>query len=124
MEDYWGDPIRPKEDNHLHVVFPNINRFPMSASNPKNDTIRACLKGLQADIVGMVEMGINWHKHPTRDHLWEHTRDWFEANKISVAYNKNKAIPQPVQWGGTSVWSINKAVHRAIDSGRDPSGLG
>jgi hypothetical protein len=63
-EDYWGNPIHPKEDNHLRVVFQNINQFPMNASDPKNETIRACLKGIQANIMGMVEMGISWHKLP------------------------------------------------------------
>jgi hypothetical protein len=96
----------------------------MYVSNPKNETIRACLKGIQANIMGMVEMGISWHKLRMQDRLWECTRDWFEAIKISVAYNKTEAIQQPVQWGGTSVWSINQAVHRAIDSGLDSSGLG
>lgn len=29
-----------------------------------------------------------------------------------------------MHWGGTSIWSINNAAHRAFDSGSDPSGLG
>lgn len=125
MEDYWGDPICPKEANHLCIVFQNINQFPMYANDPKNEMIRACLKGLQVNyIVGMAEMGICWHQLPMKDHLWEHTRDWFEAIKLSVAYNKKEPMPQQVQWGGTSVWSINKVVHHAIDSGEDPFGLG
>jgi hypothetical protein len=124
MEDYWGDLIRPKEENHLRVVFQNINRFPMYSSDPKNETIRAFLKGIQADIVGMVELGICWHQLPMKDRLWERTRGWFEAIKLSLAYNKKEPLSQPVQWGGTAVWSINKAVHRAIESGEDASGLG
>lgn len=51
-------------------------------------------------------------------------RGWFELIEIMMAYNKKKLLPQPVQWGGTTVWSINKAIHRAIDSGEDLSGIG
>jgi formylglycine-generating enzyme required for sulfatase activity len=71
VEDYWGDQIRPKEEHQLRIVFQNINRFPMYASDPKNDSIRAFLKGIQADIVGMAELGICWPKLPTKDRIWE-----------------------------------------------------
>ena len=55
MDEYWGDRIRPKEEYHLRIVFQNINRFPMYSGDSKNESIRACLKGFQADIVGMAE---------------------------------------------------------------------
>jgi hypothetical protein len=58
MEDYWGDKIRPKEEDHLRIVFQNINRFPMYAGDPKNESIWACLKGIQANIIGMAELGL------------------------------------------------------------------
>jgi hypothetical protein len=124
MEDYWGDKIRPKEEDHLRIVFQNINRFPMYAGDPKNESIHACLKGIQADIIGMAELGLRWHKLPTKDRLWERTRGWFESIKTTAAYNQHEEHTQIVQWGGTSIWSINNAVHRAIESGADLSGLG
>jgi hypothetical protein len=83
------------------------------------------MNGTQADIVGFVEMGLRWHKIPTRDRLWERTRDWFESLKVTAAYNRhdnNNITAQ--QWGGTSLWSINNAAHRAIESGSDPYDLG
>jgi hypothetical protein len=58
MEDYWGDKIRPKEENHLWIVFQNINHFLMYESDSKNKSIQACIKGIQADIVGLVELGL------------------------------------------------------------------
>ena len=83
-----------------------------------------CLKGIQANIVGMAELGLRWHKIPTKDRLWERTHGWFESIKVAVAYNQHKDHKQTVQWGGTSIWSINNAIHRAIESGADLSGLG
>ena len=44
--DYWGDQIRPKEEHQLRIIFQNINRFPLSSQDPKNDSIRAFLKGV------------------------------------------------------------------------------
>lgn len=122
-EEFWGDRIRPKEENHLRIAFQNINRFPMYASDPKNDSIRAFVKGINADIVGMAEMGICWHRLPTKERIWERTRGWFETLKTSVGYNKKEKKPNTVQWGGTSIWSINNAAHRATESGSDPLGL-
>jgi hypothetical protein len=96
----------------------------MYSNDSKNDSIRAFIKGVQADIVGMAELGICWHRLPTKDRLWERTRGWFESIKITAAYNLKEKKPQQAQWGGTALWSINNAVHRAIDSGHDSHGLG
>jgi hypothetical protein len=123
--DWWGDHFRPKEEHHLRLIFQNINRFPTYRSHPKNDSLREFMKGTQADIVGLVEMGLKWHKLPTRDRLWERTRGWFESLKITAAYNRHDSDDLSIQqWGGTSLWSINNAAHRAIDSGSDPYDLG
>jgi hypothetical protein len=89
----------------------------------KNDSIREFMNGTQADIVGMVERGICWHRPPMKDRLWERTRGWFESLKVTAAYNRHNKQPPILQWGGTSLWSLNNAAHHAIDSGVDPSGL-
>lgn len=123
-EDFWGDRISPKEEHHLRIVFQNINRFPMHSNDPKNQSIRAFIKGVQADVIGMVELGICWSQLPTKDRIWERTRGWFESIKTVTAYNQKEASPNKAQWGGTSVWSIDNAVHRAIESGSDTIGLG
>jgi hypothetical protein len=124
MEEYWGDRIRPKEEYHLRILFQNINRFPMYSGDSKNKLIRACLKGIQANIFGLAELGLKWHKIPTKDRLWERTHGWLESIKVAVAYNQHEDHHQTVQWGGTSIWSIDNAVHRAIESGADLLGLG
>jgi len=105
-------------------MFQNINRFPMFTNDSKNDSIREFINGTQADIVGMVEMGICWHQLPMKDRLWERTRGWFESLKVTAAYNRHDKHTPTVQWGGTSLWSLNNAAHRVFDSGDDPSGLG
>ena len=51
-------------------------------------------------------------------------RGWFESIKVAVAYNQHEDHQQTVQWGGTSIWSIDNAIHCAIESGADLSGLG
>jgi hypothetical protein len=65
----------------------------MYASDPKNDSIRAFLKGIQADIVGMAELGICWPKLPTKDRIWEQTRGWFESIQVTTAYNRREEHP-------------------------------
>lgn len=74
--------------------------------------------------MGMAEMGIYWPRIPTQDRLWEHTHGWFESQKIIAAYNKREDNPPVNQWGGTSLWSINKAAHHAFEAGADTHGLG
>jgi hypothetical protein len=96
----------------------------MHSNDPKNQSIRAFIKGVQADVIGMVELGICWSQLPTKDRIWERTRGWFESIKTVTAYNQKEASPNKAQWGGTSVWSIDNAVHRAIESGSDTLGLG
>ena len=122
--DYWGDQLRPKEDDHLQIVFQNINRFPRYPNDVKNESLREFIKGTQADIMGMAEMGIFWPWIPTQERLWERTRGWFESQKTIAAYNKCEEKPPITQWGGTSLWSINKAAHHAFESGIDTYGLG
>jgi hypothetical protein len=96
----------------------------MFTHDSKNDSIREFMNGTQADIIGMVEMGICWHRLPLKDRLWERTRGWFESLKITAAYNRHDKQAPTAQWGGPSLWSLNNAAHRAIDSGSDPLGLG
>jgi len=73
------------------------------------------------DIIGMAEMGISWNRIPTKDRLWERTRGWFESVKLAVAHNRQDTTTSNIQWGGTSLWSLNNAAHRAIESGSDLS---
>jgi hypothetical protein len=87
----------------------------MHATDPKNDSIRAFIKGTNTDIVGMAEMGICWHRLPTKDRIWERTRGWFETMKTVMGYNRQEQKPKPVQWGGTAMWSLNNAAHRATE---------
>jgi hypothetical protein len=96
----------------------------MYTTDPKNGAIRAFINGMKADIFGMSEMGLCWHLLPTKDRIWERTRGWFETLKTTVAYNRHEPNPNAVQWGGTSLWSINHAAHRATESGTDSWGLG
>jgi hypothetical protein len=97
----------------------------MHATDPKNDSIRVFIKGTNADIVGLAEMGICWHRLPTKYQIvWERTRGWFETLKTVVGYNQQEKKPKPVQWGGMAIWSINNTAHRATESGCNPLGLG
>jgi hypothetical protein len=43
---------------------------------------------------------------------------------MSTAYYKAFQAASPTQYGGVSLWSINKAAHRVTTSGQDTTGLG
>jgi hypothetical protein len=75
-------------------------------------------------MVGFAEMNIDWRLVPEEAKLYYRTKEWWESVHISYNYN-NRTNPNLVkQFGGTAVFSLNKAVHRVESKGGDPLNLG
>jgi hypothetical protein len=55
--------------------------------------------------------------------LWARTRDWWEHLHISFSHNTTSQPEQEKQYGGTALFTINDMAHRAVEKGRDASGL-
>ncbi|MFN9981032.1 MAG: hypothetical protein ACK53Y_13985, partial [bacterium] len=76
------------------------------------------------DVFGMAEMNVDWRLSKESKRLYTRTRDWGESLHLSLAHNCATPPVDKKQWGGTALFSINKAAHRVIAKGIDPLNLG
>jgi hypothetical protein len=68
-------------------------------------------------------MNLDWHLVNEENKLWARTRDWWEHLHISFSHNTTSQPEQEKQYGGTALFTINDMAHRAVEKGRDASGL-
>ncbi len=52
------------------------------------------------------------------------TKDWWEQQHVSWTHNRTNHPRQARQYGGCSLFSIDKAANRAVDKGYDKTNLG
>lgn len=120
----FGNRSDIKFSDNLRLMFVNANGIPQSPSHEKNDAIFQFSHSHSIDILGMTEINRNW-RHIPDNHSWYHrTKTWWEDSKASVAYNTNDSASTAFQPGGSITHAINKAAHRVIEAGRDPTNLG
>ncbi len=123
-EDYFGDIITTKESNTLRIGFQNIGGFLIKKDKLKNDVIRMGLTQWDFDIFGFSETNIDWRLASEEDKLYLRCKEWWDTVHISYSNNTTSAPIQPHQYGGTALFSLNKASHRVISKGQDESQLG
>jgi Reverse transcriptase (RNA-dependent DNA polymerase) len=123
-DDYFGDQITKKDSNMLRIGFQNVGGFTLNKNKLKDNNIRYGIQKWEFDIFGFAEMNIDWRLQKEHDKLYYRTKGWFESLHLSYANNCTSSPLAPHQWGGTALFSINKAAHRVIDKGCDKSKLG
>ena len=75
--------------------------------------------------MGITEPNVHWRKVKRADTYYERTQGWFEARRLSVAYNTTAGkLTKQSQYGGTITMAAKDISHRAIKSGYNNSGLG
>jgi hypothetical protein len=121
--DYFGTCIKKKEDV-LRVDFQNVGGLPLHKKKLKDDAIRCGISCFEFDIFGLAETNTDWRLQTEDLKLHERTSGWWEALNISYSYNTTAKPIALHQWGGTSLFSLNKVAHRAMSKGRDPTSLG
>jgi hypothetical protein len=88
-----GDTITSTiQGNVLRIGFVNINRFPASTSHPKNKQILNIINKSKISIIGMAEANWNWNKLKERDKWHNRIRDWWETQRIILAFNTKDNI--------------------------------
>jgi hypothetical protein len=120
-EDSFGSQITLKQLNMLRVGFQNIGGFPLDKTKQKDDIIRMGITSWSFDIFGVAETNLDWRMVPEDHKLHARTKEWWSSLHLSYSF-KHPSIP--AQNGGTALFSIDKAAHRIIEKGQDPSGLG
>jgi len=122
--DFFGDSIATKHENTLHIGFQNIVGFPLDKSKVKEQFIRTGISTWSFDIFGLAEMNTDWRCMPEDHKLYNRTKGWRDTLHISTVFNITTTATNPKWFGGTALFSINKAAHRAVDKGADPTNLG
>jgi len=120
----WGDTMRQKLPNTLRVVVQNISGFPLHNGHIKNRQILSFINSNTVDVCAMTETNVCWHLLPVHERLHERTIGWWETLHISQGYNRNSRVGAAYQKGGVTIFSINTAANRVIQSGQDTTGLG
>jgi len=90
----------------------------------KEDNIRLGIKKWDFDIFGIAEINLDWRVLNEQERLPHRTKEWWEHQHISWAHNRNLPPRQARQYGGTALFSVNKAALRVIGKGQDQTNLG
>ncbi len=72
----------------------------------------------------MAETNVDWRLVGEEDRLHFRTKEWWESSHLCLSYNCSGAPITPHQYGGTALFSLDKASHRVIDKGADTTKLG
>jgi hypothetical protein len=123
-DQYWGDTLNKKPENSFRIAFRNIKSLPTSANNNRNEKLVEDINKGEFDIFGAAEVNICWKNMHDKDRLRERFRGCFEAAHYIASYNQDKNCHEKRQFGGTTIISTNKACHRIISSGVDPTKMG
>ncbi len=124
LDEPFGHNIPKKSSNILRIGFQNIGGFSTTSKTLKDDAIRGGITTWEFDIMGLAETNVDWRLVKEDDKLHYQTKEWWEALHISHSNNTTSPPIKPKQYGGGSIFSINKATHRVISKGFDPSNLG
>jgi hypothetical protein len=72
----------------------------------------------------MVEMNLDWRLLKEQEKLPTRTKECWDQKHVSWSHNRTSPPRQPRQYGGTALFSTNKAAHRAVEKGYDEQNLG
>jgi hypothetical protein len=112
---YWGDYLRPKDTDHLHIYLHNPNRI--SAKDEFVDFQYFCqnLLSNKVDIFCLPGTGINWKQHKPRNRchnimsdFWTHSRSITSTSDVPSAsiiqYVAERApVSQENGWEGSTL---------------------
>jgi hypothetical protein len=120
----WGDTIGIKDQANLRVGLVNLNGFPMSAKAKKLADIKGFMLAYEFDVMGFTEMNVHWNSVDNASRLELLTKGWFALQNRATAYFEKHPFPAPFMYGGVSQWVLENTVHRVVEVGGDPAGLG
>jgi hypothetical protein len=93
----------------------------------KDEIIRCRIKQWEFDIFAFAKTNIDWRLLTLLTEeakIYFHTKAWWEALHISHCFNNMTKPTISKQFGGTALFSINKAAHRVDSKGGDNLNLG
>jgi len=90
----------------------------------KDSIIRRGITKWEFDIFGIAETNIDWRLVDEDMRLNSRTRQWWESLHLSFAHNTTFPGSRVCKYGGTALFSIDKAAHCAFQRGSDETKLG
>jgi len=119
-----GDEL-PLKDEHVFRLFSqNANGISPFAESAEDQLFRENFQYSQANVTAISELNIHWRNVTEENKLPSRMATWFESNHQNITYNTTHKPQGTYQIGGTAIFSVNKACHRIMKKGSDPSGLG
>ncbi len=120
---HWGDPIIiPKPLNTFQIVSQNVNTLSMKQGYLQWKAASNALAECKVDTFALQETNVSWnkiHHQKIRQILHQLT------GQVKIATSSSTEISTTsYQCGGTLQAVVGGWVSRAVDAGKDPSGLG
>jgi len=72
----------------------------------------------------MAEVNLDWRLFQDKERLPTRTQEWWELQHVSWANNRMLPPRQIRQYGGTALFTVDQAAHRAIEKGSNKTLLG
>jgi hypothetical protein len=120
----FGQDIPKKASNTLRIGFQTIGGFSTCSNTLKDEIIRNGVSTWEFDIMGFAETNVDWRLVSEEDKLAHRTKEWWETLHLSYSSNTTNTPIKSKQYGGVALFSINKAAHKVVGEGSDPSNLG
>ena len=120
----YGDHLQlPKPEKTLRVLCKNVDRISLKAFEDKSKKVVSKIKQLQADVVALQEVGVNWDKAAPEDQMHHRLQELFHPRSF-LAHNTNEPTCTAQQYGGVGIITTMEATHRVLGHSRDPRNLG
>jgi hypothetical protein len=120
----FGGVIECKRNNTPKIGFQNVGGFPCNKGKIKEDNIRMGLTKWDFDIFGCAETNLDWRTLPEEEKFPFRTREWWDTQHVSYAFNRTCLPSTTHQYGGTAIFSNYQVANRVIDKGYDDTALG
>jgi hypothetical protein len=123
-DEHFGDIFPDKKPPRtLRLLNKNVQILPHQAFKGKSRSFVKKIGALEADVVALQEVGVQWDLVESHDTMYERLRR-LSHPKNTMAHNRQDTHLSPLQYGGTGVITTTEATHRVLSCSRDPRNLG
>jgi hypothetical protein len=122
----FGHLPKCKGDETFCIIRLNVGRLPIDwGKSYKQLSLYQHIRTMEADVVCLSKVGINWKNVPCHQQWSERTHGQFELLRINLTFNVNDTSDTKAsEWGESGLMSLNQIPTKVFKQGRDPSGLG
>ena len=117
----WGDPIQPKKNEDIRLLFQNINGFGHNKEEEhKTRGFYDLMRNTEADIFTIAETNTDWRRVAKKYTIWDQCKEWFENVNVTASHNQHEKHNTPYQPGGTAIIVQGDMSLQVIEKGYDP----